>query len=300
MSMRHTDPRPFRHRTRKLSRVLVVFAAALLVGCGGSDAPNDASSDSPSPEPASVEAGDSTGSENAGESTSPATPAMSATPAVPAGGSGIQLPDQAVEIGDEAGAPSGQAQPESGGPTQPGAGGIEMPDLDPAPPSDDSSDDSAADAGQSNSGVDLQFASWSAIESHAKSTGKITVVDLWSTVCEPCVKEFPGLVRLSKSMSDDVVCIGVAVDYDGRKSRPPEYYSDKVTAFLGAMGADFENYLCNTPSDDVFATVGIPSIPAVLIFDADGKQVKQFVDAGDTVGFSYEADVVPFVEKLAG
>ncbi|QDV88210.1 TlpA family protein disulfide reductase [Stieleria magnilauensis] len=292
MSMRHTDQRPFRQRARKLSRVLVVLAAALVIGCGG------APSDSPPPEPAAVDAGDSAVSENAGESTTPTAPAISAsqTPAVPAAGTGIQLPDQAVEIDNQTDAPSTQGQPEPGGPTQPGAGGIEMPDLAPAPPSDES----AANAGPSDGGVDLQFAAWPAIESHAKSTGKITVVDLWSTVCEPCIKEFPGLVRLSQSMSDDVVCIGVSVDYDGRKSRPPEYYSEKVTAFLRAMGADFENYLCNTPSDDVFATVGLPSIPAVLIFDADGKLVKQFVDAGDTVGFSYEADIIPFVEKLAG
>ncbi len=292
MSMRYTDQRPFRQRARKLSPVLVVFATALVVGCGG------APSDSPTPEPASVEAGDSAAGENAGEPTSPATPAMSApqTPAAPASGSGIQLPDQAVGIDNDADASSTQGQGEAGGPTQPGAGGIEMPDLDPAPPSDDS----ASNAGQSGNGVDLQVAAWPAIESRAQSTGKITVVDLWSTVCEPCVKEFPGLVRLSKSMSDDVVCIGVSVDFDGRKSRPPEYYSEKVTAFLGAMGAEFENYLCSTPSDDVFTSVGLPSIPAVLVFDADGKLVKQFVDAGDTVGFSYESDIIPFVEKLAG
>ncbi|MDV6032148.1 MAG: hypothetical protein F9B45_19090 [Phycisphaera sp. RhM] len=286
-----------RQRARKLSRILVVFATALVVGCGGGGAP----SDNPPPEPAAVDAGDSAASENAGESTTPATPATSApqtpaVPAVPAAGTGIQLPDQAVEIDNETDASSTQGQPESGGPTQPGAGGIEMPDLDSAPPSDESADN----AGPSDNGVDLQFAAWPAIESHAKSTGKITVVDLWSTVCEPCIKEFPGLVRLSNSTSDDVVCIAVSVDYDGRKSRPPEYYSEKVTAFLAAMNADFDNYLCTTPSDDVFATVGLPSIPAVLIFDAQGKLIKQFVDAGDTVGFSYETDIIPFVEKLAG
>ena len=165
-------------------------------------------------------------------------------------------------------------------------------------PNADQSSATAPDENQD--GVQLTFASWTAIESHAKSTGKITVVDLWSTVCEPCVREFPGLVRLSNAMSSEVTCIGVSVDYDGRKTRPPESYSERVGAFLNAVGANFDNYLCNTASDDVFTEVGLPSIPAVLIYDVNGKLVKQFVDAGDTIGFSYDADVIPFVEKLAG
>jgi hypothetical protein len=70
--------------------------------------------------------------------------------------------------------------------------------------------------------------------------------------------------------------------------------------FLSSVGADFDNYLCNTPSDDVFAEVGLPSIPAVLVYDANGNLVKQFVDAGETIGFSYDTDVIPFVKKLAG
>ncbi|QEF96602.1 thiol-disulfide oxidoreductase [Stieleria maiorica] len=283
MSTCPSDQRPLYHLVRTLPRVLVILSAVLVVGCGGGN-----SSDAPTPEPAIGGTADSTMTENADEPAAPsASSTPSAAPTADAVGGGMQLPDQAIPGADST-AP--------GGPTGPGAGGIEMPDLDALPPSEDS----ASSSGENESGVQLQFASWQEIESHAKSTGKVTVVDLWSTVCEPCVKEFPGLVRLSKSMPRDVSCIGVAVDYDGRKSRPPEYYQEKVTAFLNAMGAGFDNYLCNTPSDDVFATVDIPSIPAVLIFDADGKLVKQFVDAGDTVGFSYESDIIPFVEKLAG
>lgn len=265
---------------RSFRQVLPLALAVTLAGCGGGK--SDVSDTS-----------DATDSSTGGEAvvvteTAPESESGVTQP-IPSADTGIQLPDQAVPTGDGT---DGSKEP---GPAQPGGGGLEMPDLNPPSPGE-----STSQSGQDASDVPLEYASWSEIERRATSTGKITVVDLWSTVCAPCIEEFPGLVRLSKAMPDAVTCIGVSVDYDGRKSRPPEYYRDKVGSFLTSVDAQFDNYLCNTPSDDVFATVGLPSIPAVLIYDADGKLVKQFVDAGDTVGFSYESDIVPFVEKLAG
>lgn len=269
--------------------VLLVLAAALLVGCGGETGENKAAAD-PAAETGTAEDNPSS-APDAATGTAVEDPQ---TQSGPESGTGMQLPDAAVPV--DAAADPEAAAPESGGPAQPGSGGIEMPEVTPAEPADPSASTGPTDSAATN----LQFASWSEIESQAKSTGRITVVDLWSTSCEPCLKEFPGLVKLSKSMADQVTCISVSVDYDGRKTRPPESYSEKVGAILTAFGAGFDNYLCNTPSDDVFTTLGLPSIPAVLIFDGEGKLVKKFVDAGETIGFSYESDVVPFVKELAG
>ena len=43
-----------------------------------------------------------------------------------------------------------------------------------------------------------------------------------------------------------------------------------------------------------------PASKAARIIDATGKLVKAFVDAGETAGFTYEKDIIPFVTKLAG
>lgn len=264
--------------------MLLFLSAAFLAGCGGESTDTIDSSGSPS-----SSGGDSALPE--GSVTKQPVPGDSGSDTKsnsgPATDKGIQMPEgddlPSAAPGDSE---AGSTQPKIGGPTKAGGGGFEMPDQ------------SSAAQPSAQPSVQLQFASWKVIETNAKSTGKITVVDLWSTVCAPCVKEFPGLVRLSKAMPNEVACIGVSVDYDGRKTRPPESYSEKVSAFLSAVDADFDNYLCNTPSDDVFSQVGLPSIPAVLIYDAKGNLIKQFVDAGDTIGFSYEADIVPFVEKM--
>ncbi len=145
----------------------------------------------------------------------------------------------------------------------------------------------------------IQYASWDAIKQQATSSGKITVVDLWSLSCEPCLKEFPELVKLHRAAGDKVQCIAVNVDFDGRKSRPPQYYADQVSMFLASNDATgFPAYICETASDDVYAAADIDSIPTVMVFDTDGKPVKVFVDAGETLGFTYQKDILPLLDKI--
>ena len=173
------------------------------------------------------------------------------------------------------------------------SGGIEMPDEANANP--------GASTDSLGTPVQILYADFDEIETSAKSSGKVTVVDLWSLSCAPCLKEFPGLVRLHNEHGESVLCIAVDMDYDGRRSRPPEKYADRVTAFLDKMKAtDFPTYISNTPSDDVFAKLDIGSLPAVLVFNAEGDLEKIFADSGETAGFTYEKDIEPMVLALAG
>ena len=68
--------------------------------------------------------------------------------------------------------------------------------------------------------------------------------------------------------------------------------------FLQGVGAEFPNYISKTPSDEIYETTEIGSIPAVMVFGADGKVVKIFADIGETAGFTYDKDVIPLVKQL--
>jgi hypothetical protein len=106
---------------------------------------------------------------------------------------------------------------------------------------------------------------------------------------------------LHQTLGSSVQCIAVDLDYDGRKSRPPEHYEDQVVSFLRGVGASgFPVYISTTPSDDVFAATRLDSIPAVLIYNTEGELTKAFVDTGETAGFTYQDDVIPWVTKLSG
>jgi len=187
--------------------------------------------------------------------------------------------------------PSMDIPPPDDEPAEVEAGGLELP-----PDVEIPETNSAAPVG----GPQVLYATWDSIQAEVTASGKVTVVDLWSLACEPCLKEFPGLVDLHQTHGEQVQCVAVDLDYDGRKSRPPNYYEERVLEFLQSVSAfGFPTYICETPSDDVFAATELVSIPAVLVYDDQGELVKTFVDAGPEAGFTYHDDVTPFVQRLA-
>ena len=62
--------------------------------------------------------------------------------------------------------------------------------------------------------VELTAASHQKItETVAAHKGKVVVVDVWSTTCIPCMKEFPHLVALHKQHgADKLACLSVSTD----------------------------------------------------------------------------------------
>jgi thiol-disulfide isomerase/thioredoxin len=149
--------------------------------------------------------------------------------------------------------------------------------------------------------VSLEIASWEEVEQRvAEHAGKIVVLDLWSTSCQPCLREFPHLVALHNKYPDDVVCMSVSTDYAGIKSKPPEFYRERVTEFLTGQGATFENYLCSVESDELFPKLELASIPAVMVFGTDGQLVNRFDNDDGKYGdeFTYADHVVPLIETL--
>ncbi|QDV61500.1 Redoxin [Crateriforma conspicua] len=145
---------------------------------------------------------------------------------------------------------------------------------------------------------EIRYEPWPAIEKRIQTGGKITVVDFWSLSCEPCLRELPALAELARERDDEFDFVAIAVDFDGRLTKPPETYEPKIRAVLTALDATFESYLCETASDTVFQAIDIPSIPAVFVYGADGKLLKKFVDTGDTAGFTYHDDVIPYLDEL--
>lgn len=135
----------------------------------------------------------------------------------------------------------------------------------------------------------------------ADQKGKVVVLDAWSTSCQPCMKEFPNLVKLhQKYGGKEVVCMSLSCDYAGIKNKPPEFYRERVEKFLVKQGAEFQNLLANVPSEDLFEKMKLSSIPAVYVYGRDGKLVKRFDNEQaktEEDNFTY-ADVTKLVEEL--
>ena len=128
--------------------------------------------------------------------------------------------------------------------------------------------------------------------------GTVVVLDCWSTSCPPCVKEFPGLVALHEKHAGKVTCLSLSLDYEGIGK--PEEVLPPVKDFLESQKATFRNLLAKEDSDAMCKKLGIVSVPAIFIWDRDGKLAKKFDDdvAAKSLGrkFTY-ADVEQVVQE---
>lgn len=161
--------------------------------------------------------------------------------------------------------------------------------------------DAAATADQS---IALQEFDWKQLqELVASHKGKVVVVDLWSTSCEPCLREFPHLVALQKQYPTDVICVSYDCDFIGAKNKPVAYYRERVLKFLESAGANsIVNTMSTVAADDLFVQIDVDSIPAVYVYDQTGKLAKRFdnrTPASPTEeGISYEIQIGPLVSEL--
>ena len=148
--------------------------------------------------------------------------------------------------------------------------------------------------------VELTLADLAQLSEIVKSqAGKVVVVDVWST-SPPGAASSPHLVALSHTDADKLACISLNVDYIGLKSKPPESYKAKVEEFLQKQQADkVINLLSSSTDEAVLGEFQLESIPAILIYAADGTLEHALTDAnsGDD-GLSYEGDVIPKVKEL--
>ncbi len=152
--------------------------------------------------------------------------------------------------------------------------------------------------------IDLRAMNWEQAQAFVTEyKGKVVVVDVWSTSCEPCLQEFPHLVALQQRHPNDVVCVSFDCDYIGAKNKPLDYYRERVLKALTELQAEtIVNLISTVPADDLFQQMDLDSIPAVYVFDRDSKLAKRFDNrtpvGGGQEGISYEKQIDPLVAEL--
>lgn len=100
--------------------------------------------------------------------------------------------------------------------------------------------------------------------------GKVVVLNLWATWCQPCVEEFPSLVKLyDRYRGRGLVVLAAAMDEPTTRG--------KVQPFLVTQKARFPAYV--RKSGDVGAFVSVidkdwnGAVPTTYVFDRSGKLV---------------------------
>ncbi|WP_304017873.1 redoxin domain-containing protein [Fenollaria timonensis] len=113
-----------------------------------------------------------------------------------------------------------------------------------------------------------------------------TLVNVWGTFCQPCVREMPELAKLANDYKDKAGFLGVIKDIRPINSSSSEYEKternltiDKAKSILDKANVKYAN-LCPSPKAlDYFDNL-IVGVPTTFIFDSEGNILETFIGAG--------------------
>jgi thiol-disulfide isomerase/thioredoxin len=117
-------------------------------------------------------------------------------------------------------------------------------------------------------------AAFTLTDSHGKThrlsdySGKWVLVNYWATWCPPCLEEIPDLVALHENKKNNLVVIGIAMDYQDPR---------QVLAFA-------EQHMLSYPivlgDSKAAAEVGpVNGLPTSYLYNPEGKRVAYVVGA---------------------
>jgi thiol-disulfide isomerase/thioredoxin len=98
--------------------------------------------------------------------------------------------------------------------------------------------------------------------------GKVVVLNVWATWCDPCIEEFPDFVKFHNAYKDKgVVVISASADDPADKA--------EVEAFVRKNGAEFPVYMRKAGRVEKFIEPIMKnwagSVPMTLVYGKDGK-----------------------------
>jgi thiol-disulfide isomerase/thioredoxin len=112
------------------------------------------------------------------------------------------------------------------------------------------------------------------------SKGRVLIINYWATWCNPCVREFPGLINVRKEFAEsDLQVVGISVDYNPRP----------VGNFVKQNNINFPIFL---DDGSIASMLDIGSIPRTIIYDRQGQKVL------DHLGFISEKSFRHVVARL--
>ena len=104
--------------------------------------------------------------------------------------------------------------------------------------------------------------------------GKVILLNIWATWCQPCRVEMPAIERLHKRLGGtDFQVVSVSIDVDG---------DSVVTAFARNLGLTFQ--ILHNQSGDIQQIYQTTGVPESFVIDRDGIIVKKVIGAAEWDG----------------
>ncbi len=99
--------------------------------------------------------------------------------------------------------------------------------------------------------------------------GKVLLLNIWATWCDPCRIEMPAMEKLNEHLAGtDLRIVAVSVDKDG---------PDVVMKFVNSLGLRFD--ILQDQSGDIQRTLQTTGVPESFIIDRNGLIIKKVIGA---------------------
>ena len=101
--------------------------------------------------------------------------------------------------------------------------------------------------------------------------GKIILVNLWATWCEPCLREMPSLERMQLRLGDKITVVAVSEDRGGSKTVEP---------FIDKLGLkSIKTYL--DPKSTAERAFKVQGLPTTFLIDRKGRVLGRVEGAAE-------------------
>jgi thiol-disulfide isomerase/thioredoxin len=101
--------------------------------------------------------------------------------------------------------------------------------------------------------------------------GKLVLVNLWATWCEPCLREMPSLERLQSHLGDKITVVAISEDRGGSKTVEP---------FIDKFGLkSFKIYL--DPKSAAGRAFKVEGLPTSFLIDREGRVLGRVEGAAE-------------------
>ncbi|MBV8507378.1 MAG: TlpA family protein disulfide reductase [Alphaproteobacteria bacterium] len=101
--------------------------------------------------------------------------------------------------------------------------------------------------------------------------GKLVIVNLWATWCEPCLREMPSLERLQSRLGERIAVLAVSEDRGGNKTVEP---------FIAKLGLKSVKVYID-PKSEVGHAFGARGLPTSFLIDREGKVLGRVEGAAE-------------------
>lgn len=117
--------------------------------------------------------------------------------------------------------------------------------------------------------------------------GKVVIVNFWASWCNPCVEEFPSMLKLVERFNGDVVVLAVSTDDD----------RNDIEVFTKAFNLPKPNFdVLWDQEKSVMKTYGVEKIPESFLVGKDGKLVRKVLGIEDWAS----EDAIRYFASLTG